>query len=222
MGESVDARLTRLSPRWKRADAATRDAFLFAFKGKQYGDEPLLDAWLWFAAGYEPIQQQLSDKEVKITRTIGWSPEVRALVEAIDDYFDYQDFSLPNPVAERKIQAIKRARQLLQSKPNGGNEPTIQELQERHSEFIEAMGWRGSKSSLECCALICEEIGELTHELRAKVINHAAVCDELADIMLRTMDLASELNIHIAPAMKNKIEKNIENIERHKAKGRRV
>ena len=102
------------------------------------------------------------------------------------------------------------------------NGNTIRTLQQRHNEFVEAMGWRGTKKPLEAVALICEEIGELTHELRAPEINTVNVGDEMADIVIRTMDLASEMGIDLDHAIDQKINKNMVNLDHHKAKGRRV
>lgn len=98
----------------------------------------------------------------------------------------------------------------------------IQELQNKHAVFIAAMGWRNSKSPLECTALICEEIGELTHELRQYNIDNDAVASELADIILRAVDLASEMGLDIQAAVERKVRNNMSNIEQIKAKGRRV
>ena len=97
---------------------------------------------------------------------------------------------------------------------------TLTELQSMHSTFVEEMGWRYSKTPLESVALICEEIGELTHELRKKHLDYDACGDELADIILRAIDLAKEMNIDIGAAVECKARKNIANIDAIKAKGR--
>ncbi len=99
---------------------------------------------------------------------------------------------------------------------------SIDDLRRWHRGFIEQMGWANSKTPLECVALICEEIGELTHELRMAEIDKEAAGFELADIMLRTMDLASELDIDIEGAVFQKICHNFDNIEKIKAKDRVV
>lgn len=98
----------------------------------------------------------------------------------------------------------------------------LREHQRRHRKFVIEMGWANSKTPLESVALICEEIGELTHELRVPVINVEAVGNELADIILRTIDLAGELNVDIDLAVEKKIDVNIDRIDEIRAKGRRV
>lgn len=96
---------------------------------------------------------------------------------------------------------------------------TIQLL---HEQFIDDMGWRNSKSPLESTALICEEIGELTHELRQATIDRVATADEMADIILRVIGLAADLDIDMEQAVLNKVRKNRDNIEAIRAKKRVV
>lgn len=85
--------------------------------------------------------------------------------------------------------------------------------------MIELNG-RGAKTPLEAIALICEEIGELSHEIRKKEPNNLNVSYELADIVLRTMDLASELDLDLEKAILSKIEYNINNIDEIRKKNR--
>ena len=84
------------------------------------------------------------------------------------------------------------------------------------------MGWGNTKSPLEAVALIHEEVAELGQELRQHVIDLEKTGDEMADIILRTVDLAQEMGINLDAAVDSKIDKNMSNIARHKAKGRRV
>lgn len=98
----------------------------------------------------------------------------------------------------------------------------LEQLQIKHRKFVEDMGWAFSKTPLECVALIHEEAAELGKELRQPVLNKIFVGQELADIILRTIDLAKELEIDISQALLNKVKYNINNIKEHKAKGRKV
>lgn len=97
---------------------------------------------------------------------------------------------------------------------------SITEIQERHRDFVELINGWGSKTPLESTALICEEIGELTHELRQQVIDLEKVGAELADIILRAVDLAREMGIDIENSLISKIDENFRNIDAIKAKGR--
>lgn len=99
---------------------------------------------------------------------------------------------------------------------------SIKALQHKHDRFIREMGWRNSKTPLEATALICEEIGELTHELRQPTINRGKAGREIADIILRAIDLACELEFDIESFLVAKVDENLANIEHHKAKGRKV
>ena len=100
--------------------------------------------------------------------------------------------------------------------------PDLKEFQEQHNQFIEEMGWRGNKTPLEAVALIHEEAAELGHELRSHKVNEHLVALEMADIVIRTMDLASEMGIDLEEASQKKLDYNAANIVRLKAKGRRV
>ena len=102
------------------------------------------------------------------------------------------------------------------------NAMDFEEAQEWHREFIVKMGWDNSKTALEAVALIHEEAAELGHELRQVNTDEKAVAAEMADIVLRVMDLAEDLNINIGGAVFDKISFNHQNIAHHKAKGRKV
>ena len=97
---------------------------------------------------------------------------------------------------------------------------TIRSIQTIHGAFVETMGWRKNKQPLECVALICEEIGELTHELRVEHPNAELVGNEIADIILRAIDLGNEFDIDIDAAVDRKMRHNLNNIAAIKAKGR--
>ena len=97
---------------------------------------------------------------------------------------------------------------------------SLSELQKMHDNFVVELNGRGAKTPLEGLALICEEIGELSHEIRKKEPNNLNISYELADIVLRTMDLASEMNLNLEKAVLAKIEYNINNIDKIRKKNR--
>ncbi len=83
---------------------------------------------------------------------------------------------------------------------------SISEIAEMHSQWVEAMGWH-NKSVLEALALISSEVGEAINECRGEQpTDHFA--EELADVILRTLDLAHWQGIDIESAIIKKIEKN--------------
>ena len=104
----------------------------------------------------------------------------------------------------------------------GEQRKTLGDFQHAHRKFVIKMGWDNSKTPLEAVALIHEEAAELGHELRQGNIDRHKVGFELADLILRTVDLAGELGIDITSSTAAKIEYNIKNIATHKAKGRRL
>jgi NTP pyrophosphatase (non-canonical NTP hydrolase) len=57
-------------------------------------------------------------------------------------------------------------------------------------------------------ALIHTEVAEATEELRHHEIDWVKFADELADIIIRTVDLAQVYDISIGDAVKEKVEKN--------------
>ena len=97
----------------------------------------------------------------------------------------------------------------------------LNNIQEKHRKFVVAMGWDNTKTPLEAVALIHEEAAELGHELRNREVNAEAISHELADIILRVVDLASELNIDIQQAVIDKLYYNHTHIEEYKAKKNR-
>lgn len=42
----------RAVPSWEEAATTARLAFVEEMRGREYGHEPLLDAWLWFVSGW--------------------------------------------------------------------------------------------------------------------------------------------------------------------------
>ena len=102
------------------------------------------------------------------------------------------------------------------------NDMNFEEAQIWHRKFIAAMGWNNSKTALEAVALIHEEVAELGQELRQRNTDEKAVALEMADIVLRVMDLAEDLSINLGGAVFDKISYNHANVEQYKKKGRAV
>lgn len=93
---------------------------------------------------------------------------------------------------------------------------TINELAKEQFEWVEAMGWH-NKTVLEMLALVASEVGEAINECRHEDPTDNFK-DELADIILRTIDIAETQNIDIYQAIIDKM-----NINRHRGtRGRRV
>jgi NTP pyrophosphatase (non-canonical NTP hydrolase) len=65
----------------------------------------------------------------------------------------------------------------------------LNEIAKQHSAWVARMGWH-NKTVLESIALIASEIGEAAAEVDANRRPTAAFGEELADIVLRTMDLS--------------------------------
>lgn len=109
----------------------------------------------------------------------------------------------------------------------------INDIATRHYEWVEQMGWH-NKTVLEALALIASEVGEAAAEcgdietmlaalarITESIGRAANQCRkgevgenfgvELADIILRTLDLAKWQQIDIDAVIKAKIEKNTAN-----------
>ena len=84
---------------------------------------------------------------------------------------------------------------------------TINKIMYSHGHWVESVGWRNTKTPLECLALIASEVGEAANECRNKKPTEK-LGDELADIILRTLDLALEQDIDINEAIYEKMAKN--------------
>lgn len=70
----------------------------------------------------------------------------------------------------------------------------------RHFEWVKAMGWH-NKTVLESMALIGSEIGEVCGETAPDGSVTSAFGEELADVVLRTVDLAKTENVDIEAAV---------------------
>ena len=92
----------------------------------------------------------------------------------------------------------------------------INELAAKHYEWVERMGWH-NKTVLEALALIASEVGEAVNECRGEEPTKA-LGEELADIILRVVDLAQWQGIDLAAEIAAKMEKN----EARGTRGRRI
>ena len=92
----------------------------------------------------------------------------------------------------------------------------INEIAVKHHDWVERMGWH-NKTVLEALALIGSEVGEAVNECRGDepTENFAT---ELADIILRTADLAHTHGINLAATIRAKMALN----EKNGTRGRRI
>lgn len=82
----------------------------------------------------------------------------------------------------------------------------INKIAERQHAWVEANGWH-NKTHLEYLALIASEVGEAVNECR-DITPTEKLGEELADIILRTLDFAVEEGIDIAQEILNKMDIN--------------
>lgn len=80
---------------------------------------------------------------------------------------------------------------------------SINDLATKHHAWVESKGWH-NKSALESVALIASEIGEALEEVYKKDMQSLEL--ELADIYLRSIDLAVEHNIDLDNARKERLD----------------
>lgn len=84
--------------------------------------------------------------------------------------------------------------------------PTLAALSIRQYGWVESVGWH-NKTILEALALICSEVGEAVNECRGEKPTEK-FGEELADIILRTLDLAQWQGIDIQKEVLEKMEVN--------------
>lgn len=65
----------------------------------------------------------------------------------------------------------------------------LNELAKQQWDWVESVGWH-NKTNLECLALVASEVGEAINECRNTVPTNK-FGEELADIILRVLDLAA-------------------------------
>lgn len=82
----------------------------------------------------------------------------------------------------------------------------INELAAKQFDWVERMGWH-NKTVLEALALIASEVGEAVNECRHESPSEN-FGEELADIILRTVDLAQWQGIDLNAVIQAKMEKN--------------
>ena len=80
-------------------------------------------------------------------------------------------------------------------------------MAKRNYDWVEKMGWHNNKSVLEALALISSEVGEAVNECRGEQPT-AAFGEELADIVLRVMDLAHWQGVDLEKELLAKMDKN--------------
>jgi len=82
----------------------------------------------------------------------------------------------------------------------------INEIAEKNYLWVEKMGWH-NKSTLEALALVASEVGEAINECRnEKPTEHFG--EELADIVLRVLDISHWQGIDIEKKIIEKMAKN--------------
>jgi len=72
-----------------------------------------------------------------------------------------------------------------------------------------------SADGLIASALIASEVGELVEEFRKREIDKTLVAEEMADIIIRCLDLAYVLNLQLPQGIVDKMRKNIDRPFRH-------
>ncbi len=82
----------------------------------------------------------------------------------------------------------------------------INEIAEKNYQWVEEMGWH-NKTPLEALALVASEVGEAINECRNEKPTEA-FGEELADIILRVLDIAHWQGIDIEKEVLAKMIKN--------------
>ena len=82
----------------------------------------------------------------------------------------------------------------------------INELAKQNYDWVERMGWH-NKTTLEALALVASEVGEAINECRGEKPT-PEFAEELADIVLRVLDIAHWQGIDIEKELQAKMLKN--------------
>jgi NTP pyrophosphatase (non-canonical NTP hydrolase) len=82
----------------------------------------------------------------------------------------------------------------------------INEIAEKNYLWVEKMGWH-NKTTLEALALVASEVGEAINECRHEKPSEA-FGEELADIILRVLDISHWQGIDIENEILKKMSKN--------------
>ena len=117
----------------------------------------------------------------------------------------------PDCIAKQRNELRDRVAELEAHKPL-----SLSELAAKHFAWVHQMGWH-NKTVLEALALIASEVGEAVNECRGDSPTEK-LGEELADIILRTVDLAQWQGINIAYEVERKMEIN----EQRGTRGRRI
>lgn len=92
----------------------------------------------------------------------------------------------------------------------------LKDIAQQHFKWVDDMGWH-NKTPLEALALVASEVGEAVNECRGeKPTEHFG--EELADIVLRVIDLAQWQGVDIEKEVLAKMEKNLERGNRGRLK----
>lgn len=83
---------------------------------------------------------------------------------------------------------------------------SLKEIQFRHYSWVHRMGWH-NKTTLEALALVASEVGEAVNECRGPRPS-PKLGEELADIVLRVIDLAAVEGIDLENEIARKMEIN--------------
>lgn len=82
----------------------------------------------------------------------------------------------------------------------------INDIAKQNYQWVEKMGWH-NKTTLEALALVASEVGEAINECRNEKPTEA-FGEELADIVLRVLDIAHWQGIDLEQKILAKMEKN--------------
>jgi len=82
----------------------------------------------------------------------------------------------------------------------------INEIAKKNYLWVEEMGWH-NKTTLEALALVASEVGEAINECRHEEPSDT-FGEELADIILRVLDIAHWQGINIEQEIDSKMKKN--------------
>ena len=85
-------------------------------------------------------------------------------------------------------------------------ENSINEIARQNFQWVEEMGWH-NKTVLEALALVASEVGEAINECRQQEPS-PEFAEELADIVLRVLDIAHWQGIDMEKTILKKMEKN--------------
>ena len=92
----------------------------------------------------------------------------------------------------------------------------VNNVAEDQWKWVEEMGWH-NKRPLEYLALIASEVGEAVNECRGEEPT-IELGEELADIILRTLDMGQQFGFNMAEEIQAKMLKNYHNGTRGRIK----